>query len=97
MKTAFFSLLALVAMVSPAIAQDADASRAAGGPVMLSVAQMDTVRAGQLIEIDRTLNNNRVAVAIPVNAAVAANVCVLARGCVSGASAEQRPGNINQP
>jgi hypothetical protein len=98
MKSTFFaSVLLLGTMASPVMAQNGDVSPATGGPVMLSAVQMDTVRGGQLIEIDRTLNNNNVAVAVPVNAGVSANVCVVAGTCVAATNAEQeRPGRIRQ-
>ena len=65
-------------------------------PVQMTEAQMDNVAAGALIDIvlidlvdiDDTLRNNNVQVAVPVNAAVAANV--LGGGALAGAA--QRPG-----
>jgi hypothetical protein len=96
MKSTFFaSFLLLGTMASPAMAQNGDVSPATGGPVMLSAAQMETVRGGQLLEIE--IERNNVAVAVPVNAAVGANVCVIAGACVAVANSEQtRPGRINQ-
>ena len=63
----------------------------------MSDAQLDNVSAGALINafvIDVVdINNNQVAVAVPVNAAAAVNVL----GGATGAAALQQPGNINQP
>lgn len=63
------------------------------GPVPMSETQMDRVTAGGLIDVTvvNVANNNQVAVAIPVNAAVA--IAVLG-GAVAGAA--QKPGNITQ-
>ena len=77
MKSTFFaSVLLLGTMASPAMAQNGDVSPAKGGPVMLSVAQMDAVTAGQgcsaVIGCDAIdINNNEVAVAVNASAAVA--------------------------
>jgi hypothetical protein len=63
----------------------------------MSDAQLDNVSAGALINavvVDVVdINNNQVAVAVPVNAAAAVNVL----GGATGAAALQQPGNINQP
>jgi len=64
-------------------------------PMLMTDAQMDNVAAGlinvvliDLVDIDDTLRNNNVQVAVPINAAVAANV--LGGGAL--AVAAQRPG-----
>ena len=96
MKSTFFaSVLLLGTMGSPVMAQNGDVSPATGGPVMLSVAQMDTVRGGQLVEVE--VRDNQVAVAVPLNVTAAANVCAVIAACAAGASSEQRDsGNIDQ-
>ena len=57
--------------------------------------ELDSVAAGALLNVFLVdvadVNNNDVAVAIPVNAAVAAGILGIA-----GAAAGQRPGRINQ-
>ena len=63
----------------------------------MSDAELDKISAGALINavvVDLVdVNNNQVAVAVPVNAAAAVNVL----GGATGAAALQQPGNINQP
>ena len=69
-------------------------------PVKMSEQKMDQVTAGALInvvavdviDVQNVLNNNKVAVAIPVNAAVAISVL----GGDPTAIATQRPGRITQ-
>ena len=69
MKTALISSVLLISSaVTPAFAQGED-SRPAKEPMVLSATQMDTVRAGALINVN-ALNN--VGVAANVNAQVAA-------------------------
>jgi uncharacterized protein (DUF3084 family) len=88
-----------LAGADPVDQKDARDSSAKAERIELTDTQMDGITAGQqsgLVNIDRVLNNNNVVVAIPVNANVAANVCVIARGCtITDPSAEQRPGRIN--
>jgi hypothetical protein len=68
---------------------------AAAAPVEMTDQQMDNVTAGALIEVVAIdvvdIEKNNVAVAVPVNAAVAVSVLG-----VSGAAAGQRPGNLTQ-
>ena len=69
MKTALISSVLLISSaVTPAFAQGED-SRPAKEPMVLTTMQMDTVRAGALINVN-ALNN--VGVAANVNAQVAA-------------------------
>jgi hypothetical protein len=83
MKTLLFSAAILGLTASASFATE---------PVQLTNEQMDGVRAGALIylRVVADVNNNNVAV--PVNAAVAANV--LGGGAAAGAV--QRPGRQNQ-
>ena len=75
----------------------ATAPAAFAKPVKMSDSQLDNVTGGALINavvVDVVdIENNRVAVAIPVNAAAAINVL----GGATGAAALQRPGRISQP
>ena len=75
----------------------ATAPAAFAEPVKMSDSQLDNVTGGALINavvVDVVdIENNRVAVAIPVNAAAAINVL----GGPTGAAAFQRPGRIVQP
>lgn len=71
-------------------------TKAAPKAMKMSDAQLDNVTAGALINavvVDVVdINNNNVAVAVPVNAAVAVNVL----GGPTGAAALQQPGRITQ-
>lgn len=91
---------ASLASAEPSEQRDAQKRSADARPLELTDAQMDNITAGQpsgLIVIDRTLNNNNVVVAVPVNANVAANVCVIAQLCaVTDPTATQTlPGRVN--
>ena len=70
--------------------------KAAPKATKMSDAQLDRVTGGALINavvVDVVdINNNKVAVAVPVNAAVAVNVL----GGPTGAAALQQPGRITQ-
>jgi hypothetical protein len=84
-------------IAAAAIALAASAPAFAKKPVKMTEKQMDQVTAGALINavlVDVVdVNNNNVAVAIPVNAAVAIGVLT---GAPVGAGSLQRPGRIVQ-
>jgi hypothetical protein len=79
-----------------AFAEQAKPAQGKPQAVKMSDAQLDNVTAGALINavvVDVVdVNNNNIAVAVPVNAAVAVNVL----GGATGAAALQQPGRILQ-
>ena len=98
MKQVFAVAFAFGLVAAPAaFAADQKAAEQKPQPVQMSDAQLDNVSAGALINafvIDVVdINNNQVAVSVPVSASVAASVL----GGPTGAVSLQQPGNINQP
>jgi hypothetical protein len=96
MKSLAILAAALIASGSAFAGQVADKDKSAHTPVALTETQMDNVTAGALanvIVLDVVdIENNRVLVAVPVNAAVAAGI--LGTG---DADAVQHLGNQTQP
>jgi hypothetical protein len=94
MKKIFVLAVALSSLTSVAIAQEPVKSNDAQ-PQKLTEAQMDTVAGGapgSLISLRDVVDVNNNNIAVPINAAVAANI--LGGGAAAGAA--QRPGNQRQ-
>src|SRR3569832_2379088 len=88
-----FTLALAAAPAAFAADQKAPDSKPAPQPTKMSDAQLDNVTTNALVNafvVDLVdVNNNQVAVAVPVNAAVAANVL----GGATGAASMQQPGD----
>jgi len=101
MKLSTLSAIVLAAATSTtAFAADPVNTASKAGPVQMSEAQLDMVAAGALInviavdvvDVQNVLNNNKVAVQVPVNAAVAAGVL----GNAGAIAFQGQPGRIKQ-
>jgi hypothetical protein len=80
-KITSIAFAAVLATTASAAFAEQDIQKGHVGPVAMTDVQMDTVSAGQLIEVRivDVANNNNVQVGIPINANVPVNAAILGR------------------